>query len=207
MAAWLNQWAAQFARSTPDCLATATFYPEPEAADYVASAISGGAQVFKVHLQVGRYEPNDSLLDHVWGAIEDARLPVVIHCGSGPVAGEHTGPDPIRHLLRRYPRLRLIVAHLGMPEYTDFLDICESAADVRLDTTMAFTPFVDETMPFPAAELPRLRQLGERILFGSDFPNIPYGYVDAIRSLTRLPGIDDAWLRRVFYENAAALFR
>ena len=25
MAAWLNQWAAQFARSTPDCLATATF--------------------------------------------------------------------------------------------------------------------------------------------------------------------------------------
>ena len=32
MAAWLNQWAAQFARSTPDCLATATFYPEPEAA-------------------------------------------------------------------------------------------------------------------------------------------------------------------------------
>jgi len=31
MAAWLNQWAAQFARSTPDCLATATFYPEPEA--------------------------------------------------------------------------------------------------------------------------------------------------------------------------------
>src|SRR5437588_3539390 len=28
MAAWLNQWAAQFSRQTPDCLATATFYPE-----------------------------------------------------------------------------------------------------------------------------------------------------------------------------------
>ncbi len=183
-----------------------TFYPEPEAGEYVEAAIRDGAQVFKAHVQVGRYQPNDPLLDHVWGAIEDAGIPVVIHCGSGPVPGEHTGPEPIRRLLRRYPRLRLIVAHLGMPEYTEFLDICESSADVRLDTTMAFTPFVDETMPFPSSQLPRLRQLGDRILFGSDFPNIPYGYIDAMRSITRLPGIDDAWLRKVFYENAAALF-
>ncbi|MGA8546755.1 MAG: amidohydrolase family protein, partial [Mycobacterium sp.] len=89
MAAWLNQWAAQFARSTPDCLATATFYPEPDAADYVKAAIGDGIQVFKAHVQVGRYSPNDPLLDHVWGVIEDAGTPVVIHCGSGPVAGEH----------------------------------------------------------------------------------------------------------------------
>jgi uncharacterized protein len=27
-----------------------------------------------------------------------------------------------------------------------------------------------------------------------------------MRSLIRLPGVDDAWLRGVFYENAAALF-
>ena len=77
---------------------------------------------------------------------------------------------------------------------------------MRLDTTMAFTPFVDETMPFPPSQLHRLRQLGDRILFGSDFPNIPYGYADAMRSITRVPGIDDGWLRGVFYENAAALF-
>jgi len=95
---------------------------------------------------------------------------------------------------------------MGMPEYTDFLDICEASVDVRLDTTMAFTPFVDETMPFPAAQLARLPQLGDRILFGSDFPNIPYGYAEAMRAITRLPGIDDNWLRAVFYDNAAALF-
>jgi predicted TIM-barrel fold metal-dependent hydrolase len=206
MAAWLNQWAVQFARATPDCLATATFYPEPNAGDYVEAAISDGAQVFKAHVQVGRYQPNDPFLDPVWGAIEDARIPVVIHCGSGPAPGEYTGPEPIRLLLQRYPRLRLIVAHLGMPEYVDFMDICEASADVRLDTTMAFTPFVDELMPFPSSQLNRLRNLGDRILFGSDFPNIPYGYADAMRSLTQIPGIDDAWLRGVFYENAAALF-
>jgi predicted TIM-barrel fold metal-dependent hydrolase len=93
-----------------------------------------------------------------------------------------------------------------MPEYADFLDICESSDDVRLDTTMAFTPFVEENMPFPPSQLPRLRQLGDRILFGSDFPNIPYGYADAMRSITHLPGIDDDWLRGVFYQNAFDLF-
>jgi uncharacterized protein len=206
MAAWLNQWAARFSQETPDCLATATFYPEPDAGEYVAAAIAGGVQVFKLHVQVGQYEPNDPLLDPAWGAVEDAGIPVVIHCGSGPAPGKHTGPEPIRLLLQRYPRLRLIIAHMGMPEYVDFMDICENSSDVRLDTTMAFTPFVDELMPFPASQLNRLRDLGDRILFGSDFPNIPYSYADAMRSLTRLPGVDDAWLRGVFYENAAALF-
>lgn len=61
-------------------------------------------------------------------------------------------------------------------------------------------------MPFPQSHQQRLRELGDRILFGSDFPNIPYGYPDAMRSLTRLPGVDDDWLRAVFYENAATLF-
>ncbi len=206
MAAWLNQWAAQFAANNPDCLSTSTFYPEPDAAEYVSKAIRGGTRVFKAHLQVGRYDPSDSLLDDVWGIIDDARVPVVLHCGSGPVPGEFTGPEPIRRLLRRHPRLRLIIAHMGMPEYTAFFDICERSEQVRLDTTMAFTSFVEETMPFPSSLQHRLRQLGDRILFGSDFPNIPHGYADAMQSIIRLPGVDEGWLRAVFYDNAATLF-
>lgn len=205
MAAWLNEWAAQFAKATPDCLATATFYPEPDAASYVTAAIERGTRVFKAHIQVGDYDPNDPLLDPVWRAIEDARVPVVIHCGSGPRPGNHTGPEPIRRLLRRYPHLPLIVAHMGMPEYADFLDICESFANVRLDTAMVFTAFTDATMPFPPDQRPRLRQLGDRVLFGSDFPNIPYRYVDALRALDDL-GVDDSWLRKVLYHNAAEMF-
>ena len=54
--------------------------------------------------------------------------------------------------------------------------------------------------------MPRLRDLGDKILFGSDFPNIPYGYVEAMRVLTRIDGVDDDWLRGVFHDNAAALF-
>jgi predicted TIM-barrel fold metal-dependent hydrolase len=206
MAAWLNQWAASFAAATPDCLHTATFYPEPGVEDYVVRALDAGARVFKAHIQVGRYNPTDPLLDRAWGVIEDAAVPVVIHCGSGPVPGDHTGAEPIAALLARYPRLRLVVAHMGMPEYTDFLDLAERYQEVRLDTTMAFTAFVEETMPFPHSEYARLRDYGDRILFGSDFPNIPYGFVDAMRVLTELPGVDAAWLRKVFHDNAAELF-
>lgn len=206
MAAWLNQWTAQFAAGTPDCLSTATFYPEPTAARYVQAAIAGGTRVFKAHIQVGGYDPTDPLLDEVWGLLAEAAIPVVIHCGSGPQPGNHTGPDPVRAVLRRHPRLRLIVAHMGMPEYSEFLDLAEDFSGVALDTTMAFTRFSEETMPFPGAEYPRLRALGDRILWGSDFPNIPYGYLDAMTAVTRLPGVEDDWLRRVFHDNAVALF-
>jgi predicted TIM-barrel fold metal-dependent hydrolase len=206
MAQWLNQWAEQFAADTPDCLSTATLYPEPGVSGYVAAAIARGARVFKAHVQVGRYDPTNPLLDGAWGVIADAGVPVVIHCGSGPAPGEHTGPEPIRALLARHPRLRLIVAHMGMPEYADFLDICDRYDGVCLDTTMAFTPFVEETMPFPAGAYRRLRDMGDRILFGSDFPNIPYGYAEALAAVTRLDGFDDDWRRGVLYGNGARLF-
>ncbi|MGK2854344.1 MAG: amidohydrolase family protein [Microbacteriaceae bacterium] len=206
MAGWLNQWAAQFAAETPDCLSTATFYPEPGAARYVTAAIEAGARVFKAHVQVGAYDPVDPLLDDVWGVLAENQTPVVIHCGSGPAPGAHTGPDPVTAVLARHPGLRLIIAHMGMPEYTAFLDICDAYDGVHLDTTMAFTDFVEQSMPFPPGDYSRLRDLGDRILFGSDFPNIPYHYTHAMQVLTDLPGADDDWLRGVFHGNAARLF-
>ncbi|MEU8589245.1 amidohydrolase family protein [Streptomyces sp. NPDC048664] len=204
MAAWLNSWALEFAARTPDCLHTATFFPEPEAARYVREAVEAGARVFKCHLQVGAFDPNDALLDPVWGLLAEAGIPVVVHCGSGPVPAAYTGPGPIGRLLRRHPRLRLIVAHMGMPEYADFLDMADRHPLVHLDTTMAFTDFSEADAPFPPALLPRLADLGDRVLFGSDFPNIPYPYAHALDGLARL-GLGEEWLRAVCHGNAARL--
>ncbi|HLS79132.1 MAG TPA: amidohydrolase family protein [Nocardia sp.] len=205
MAAWLNGWTAEFAAATPDCLHTATFYPEPTAADYVATAIERGARVFKVHIQVGDFAPNDPLLTPVWGLIAEAGVPVVIHCGSGPAPGRFTGPEPIAELLGRFPGLRLIVAHMGTPEYSEFLDLAERHPTVSLDTTMAWTDFCEQDAPYPRAEYGRLRALSDRILFGSDFPNIPYSYTHAVRAVERLDlGAD--WQRKVFWENGARMF-
>jgi predicted TIM-barrel fold metal-dependent hydrolase len=205
MARWLNDWAADFAARTPDCLHTATFYAEPGAPDDVRRALDQGARVFKCHLQVGAYDPNDPLLDDVWGLLAESGVPVVTHCGSGPVPGPFTGPGPIAALLARHPRLRLVIAHLGTPEYEDFLALAERHERLMLDTTMVFTPFVESAAPFPRAALPRLGDLGDRVLLGTDFPNIPYPYGDALTALERT-GLGPAWLRAVCHDNAARLF-
>jgi uncharacterized protein len=205
MARSLNDWTAEFAARTPDCLHTATFFAEPNAAADVRRAIGQGARVFKCHLQVGGFDPNDPVLDEAWGQLAEAGIPVVTHCGSGPVPGAYTGPEPIAALLARHPRLRLVVAHLGMPEYKEFLDLAERHDRILLDTTMAFTAFIEEADPFPRAELPRLEALGDRVLLGTDFPNIPYSYPDALEALERA-GLGTAWLRAVCHDNAAALF-
>jgi len=204
MAAWLNSWAAGFAARTPDALHSATFFPEPAAAGYVAEAIGAGARLFKAHLQVGGYDPRDEMLDAVWGMLAEARAPVVVHCGSGPTPGAFTGPGPISEVLARHPRLTMIVAHLGAPEYREFLDLAGRYPGVHLDTTMAFTGFMERLAPFPGALLPRLADAADRVLLGSDFPNIPYPYLHQLEALARL-GLGVPWLRAVCHGNAARL--
>jgi predicted TIM-barrel fold metal-dependent hydrolase len=205
MAAWLNDWSAEFAAAHPQVLQSATFYPEPEAPAYVAEALDRGARVFKVHVQVGGFDPRDPVLDPVWARLADTGTPVVIHCGSGPRVGEHTGPGPIAELLERHPRLQLVIAHLGMPEYRDFLDLAQRYERVHLDTTMFATDFTEALMPFDPADLPRLGALRDKVLLGTDFPSIPYPYAHQLAALHRLD-LGEEWLRAVLWGNGARLF-
>ena len=205
MAAWLNDWSAEFAAARPRVLQSATFFPEPGAPAYVAEALDRGARVFKVHVQVGAFDPRDPLLDDVWARLEETGTPVVIHCGSGPLAGEHTGPEPTAGLLERFPRLRLVIAHLGMPEYGAFLDLAERYERVHLDTTMFATDFTERLMPFDPADRQRLSALRSKILLGSDFPSIPYPYAHQLQALHRLD-LGEEWLRAVLWHNGARLF-
>jgi len=205
MAEWLNAWAAEFAAATPDCLHTATFFPEPGAAGYVRRAVDDGARVFKSHVQVGDYSPADPALDGVWQLLEESGVPTIIHAGSGPAPGRFTGPGPVLEVLERHPDLRLIVAHMGLPEYREFLDLAERFSGVHLDTTMVFTDFTEEADPFPPEALAVLPRIADKVLFGSDFPNIPYGYPAAVEAITGL-GLGDEWSRKVLYSNAVELF-
>jgi uncharacterized protein len=207
MAADLNDWTLAFAAATPGCLASATFFPEPGAAGYVRDALDRGAQVFKLHLQVGGFDPRVPELDEVWGLLAETGTPVIVHAGSGPVANGFTGPGPIGEVVARHPRLAMITAHLGEPEYEGFLALAERYERVGLDTTMALTDFYEELAPFPAALRPRLRDLGlaGKVLLGSDFPNIPYPYAHQLESLARVD-LGDDWLRAVCWDNAARLF-
>ncbi|MGZ4476571.1 MAG: amidohydrolase family protein [Nocardioides sp.] len=206
VAAFLNDWSRAFAEQVPESLWSATLYPEESVLGYVTELVAAGVEIFKVHVQVGEFLLDDPLLDPVWGLLAEAGTPVVIHVGSGPVGNEFTGPASLRRVLARHPRLTVIVAHLGAPEYADFLDLAERYDRVRLDTTMVFTDFFDEAgARFPAALLPRLRDLGDRVLLGTDYPTIPYPYLHQLTALEELD-LGNEWLRAVCWDNGSSLF-
>jgi hypothetical protein len=207
MAADLNAWTLGFAARTPGCLRSATFFPEPGVAGYTRDALTGGAQIFKLHLQVGGFDPRDPALDEVWGLLASTGTPIVVHAGSGPVPSGFTGPGFIGEVLARHPRLALIIAHAGAPEYAGFFGLAARHERVRLDTTMAFTDFFEAMAPFPPGLRPHLRDLGlgGKVLLGSDFPAIPYAYGHQLESLARLE-LGDEWLRAVCWQNACDLF-
>lgn len=204
MAEGLNRWAQEFAAATPDCVHTATFYPEPSAVGYVADALAAGAGVFKVHVQVGAFDPRDPQLVDVWGMLADAAVPVVVHCGSGPIPGAHTGPGPFGEVLAQHPGLTAVIAHCGMPEFDQHLDLVERYPNVHVDTTMVGTRFSERFAAVPPAVVARLGRLRERVVLGTDFPNIPYGYLEQLEALERF-GLGEDWLRAVCWDNGARL--
>jgi uncharacterized protein len=204
MAAWLNEWAVSFAAQHDDVVHTATFFPEPGVGEYVASALSAGARMFKAHVQVGGYDPRDPLLDDVWAMLADARVPVIVHAGNGPQPGAHTGPEPFGEVMRRHPSLTAVIAHMGMPDYDDFLDLAERYDNVHVDTTMCFVDFHADSRDVIPSIKPRLRELRDRIVLGADFPNIPHDYAHQLEVLVRLE-LGDDWLRAVCWDNPRRL--
>ncbi len=204
MARWLNDWCRDFAARVPDAVHCGTLYPEPGVGDYVADAVRSGARLFKMHVQVGRFSPDDALLDPAWAVLAEHGVPVVIHAGSAPIPGRYTGPAAVARVLARHPDLVLVVAHLGMPEYDAFADLAEQHAGVHLDTTMAGTDFTNSFAPLPAHYPHRLAQLADKVVLGTDFPTIPYPYAHQLQALARLD-LGDDWMRKVLWQNGARL--
>lgn len=209
MAEWLNRWALEFGRTTAGAVPTATMYPEPGAADYVAAAVDGGARCFKVHVQVGGFDPRDPLLDRPWRLLAEAGVPVVVHCGHGPLRGEFTGLDVFAEVLERHPGLVAVLAHAGMPEYGRALELVRDHPGVYLDTTMVGVAFGERFAPLPSDWSARLVPVADRVVFGSDFPNIPYPYAEQLAAVAGWAATEERlgtpFLRAALYDTPARL--
>jgi len=209
MAAWLTEWAMEFGARVPGAVPTATLYPEPGVVEYVGSALARGARVVKVHVQVGGFDPRDERLDHAWGLLADAGVPVVVHCGNGPIPGAHTGLAVFGQVLARHPLLTAVLAHAGMPEFDAALDLLQRYPRVHLDTTMVGTPFTERLCPLPTDWAARLAAHTDRVALGTDFPNIPYDYATQLRAIAGWAEADErlgaGFLRAVLHDTPARL--
>lgn len=206
MAAALNEWCREFADAHPQVLRCATLYPEDGVEGYVATALRDGVQLVKTHLVVSDMAPDDDRLHGAWELLARARVPVIMHAGHGPRAGRHSGPEGVVRLLADHPDLTLVIAHMGMPDYDAFADLVEAHERVHLDTTMVGTDFMERHAPVPSRFLGRLAELRERVVLGSDFPNIPYPYAHQLEALHRW-GLGEDWLRDVLWHNGRALLQ
>jgi hypothetical protein len=127
-----------------------------------------------------------------------------VHCGSGPLPGQHTGPGPFGGVLAAHPALTAVIAHCGAPEFAEHLDLVDRFPNVHVDTTMVGTDFMNRLAPVPNDVLPRLAAARDRVVLGTDFPNIPYAFAEQLAALERFD-LGDDWLRAVCWDNGMRL--
>lgn len=209
MARWLTEWVTEFAARTPGAVPTATLFPEPDVVEYLGAAVAAGARAVKVHVQVGAFDPRDPALRPAWGLLADAGVPAIVHCGNGPVPGPHTGLDVFAEVLAEHPRLPVVLAHAGMPDFMAALELVHRHERVFLDTTMVGTAFTSRSAPLPPDWPARLVEVADRVVFGSDFPNIPYAYVEQVRAVADWaaaePRLGAGFLRAVLHDGPARM--
>lgn len=207
MLTFLNDHTLGLASSEPGVIATFTIFPEPGVAAETRRCLEAGGRCVKVHLQVGGFDATDPLLEESWRLIEEAGTPVVLHAGAvadGSGNEQYCGPQPVRRLLDRFPQLRLVIAHLGAPDHDEFIAVAGEHPGIFFDTAMVFTdpPYLG---PSPVHLRDEVAALGDRIVFGSDFPTIPHAFAAQVSGLATL-GLGDDFLRRVLWHNGVRLF-
>ena len=209
MGRWLTEWVTAFAAATPGAVPTATLYPDPDVLEYLGAAVEAGARAVKVHVQVGGFDPRDPLLQPAWGLLAEAGIPAIVHCGDGPIPGAHTGLDVFGEVLAAHPRLPVVLAHAGMPDFSGALDLVHRYERVHIDTTMVGTPFSLRRAPLPADWPARLVDVADRVVLGTDFPNIPYAYAEQVKAVVGWAVADDrlgpSFLRSVLHDAPARL--
>jgi hypothetical protein len=181
---------------------------EPGDRDIVRRALGEqGLCGVKIHCHVQSLSPDDARLDVVYEEAARAGKPVLIHAGSGPSLGGY-GTDPgalcrpelMADALGRHPDTTVVVPHLGADHIEIYLGMLAEFPNLHLDNTMAVAGYFG---PDPAREL--FERHADRILFGSDFPNIPYAWDRELKRVLAME-LTDATLDSILWKNAEALY-
>jgi len=177
----------------------ATVFPgEQNAEGILKEAFDCGLAGVKLHAHVQCFDMNSGEMDMIYDLCESEKKPMVMHVGREPRSTAYRcdpyqlcSADKLERVLKDFPRLKICVPHLGFNEISAYRKLIERYDNLWLDTTMVLTDYfpIDETI-----ELDRFRM--ERIMYGSDFPNIPYAWDRELKWLkaSGLSHDDLAWV-------------
>jgi uncharacterized protein len=209
IAAALNRYMAKKVQERPGRVTgMATVFPgEPDAAAIVQEAFDAGLAGLKLHAHVQCFDMNAQTMDPIYDLCAASGKPIVMHVGREPKSPQYPcdpyeicRADKLERVIRDFPRLRVCVPHLGMDETSAYRKLIEKYDNLWLDTTMVLADY------FPLEETIDLHHYRlDRVMYGSDFPNIPYAWD---RELKRLAGagLSGEGLEWVLHKSAAAFF-
>ncbi len=210
MGRWLTEWVTDFAARTPGAVPTATLFPEPDVVDYLGAAVAAGARLVKVHVQVGGFDPRDPLLRPAWGLLAEAGVPAVVHCGNGPAARRAHRTGRLRRGAGRAPapaggaRARRVC-----PTSWARSTSCTATSACTWTRRWSASRSAASYGPLPDDWPARLVAVADRVVLGTDFPNIPYAYAEQLRAIAGWAAADERlgapFLRSVLHDAPARL--
>jgi predicted TIM-barrel fold metal-dependent hydrolase len=159
---------------------------------------------FHFHPIVGRYAVNDRHLYPLFEVINELKVPVMIDVGTtgmgagmpGGMGGRlrHAHPSAIDDLAADFPNLTIIAAHPGWP----WVDEMTAVALHKGNVFWELSGWAPQYFP-PQLKTDIRGRLRDKIMFGSDYPSIPYERL--LREWGEL-GYSDDILEQVFHRNA-----
>jgi uncharacterized protein len=186
----LNAWTAELCGGRERVTPLATVFPGEEgASSLLDEAFAAGLAGVKLHCHVQCFAADDPVMEPIYAACARWDRPLVMHAGREPKSPgyacdphELCGIDRAERVLLEHPDLRLCVPHLGADEFEGYERLLGRFDNLWLDTTMMLADYFD---------VPGARRLldarPDRILYGTDFPNLPYAWD---RELKRLGAFD-----------------
>ncbi|HKX11818.1 MAG TPA: amidohydrolase family protein, partial [bacterium] len=214
MAESLNDWARSLGQKYSDFIVPfGSLHPDDAGKEGILRRCfeEYGFKGLKFHCHVQKMAPEDPRLEPIFEICQALDRIVLIHCGSGPHFKENpargygydvtaiSGASRFEKVIRKYPDLRFIVPHLGFEEMDRFVAMLKDYPNLYLDTTMAIGGF----FPHPVRREWFLEN-PERILFGTDFPNIPYEWNREKLALEAM-GLGKDIERKILHDNAAGV--
>ncbi|MBS4022709.1 MAG: amidohydrolase [Dethiobacter sp.] len=206
MARDLNHWAFELCLQNPDLVPFACFHPEdPDADALVKECLNDwGFAGFKLHFNVQRFSPDDPRFAPVYSQVQEQGKAMVMHIGPFPSPSDHLGASKLLSVLRSFPRLKVLVAHLGFYDTEKFWRIMDQYPTVYLDTA-----FILGNPMFPDGEkivAESMKRFPDRILYGSDFPLIRHDVREGLAHIGTLSW-DENIKKKLLYENAENFLR
>lgn len=172
-------------------------------------AMIQGARGLKLHPVANRFYPYDRRLWPAYAKATEMNLPILFHSGKGDIAGyaeaDYARPKNFEPVLQSFPKLKIILAHLGKGFLQESVAIAQKYANLFFDTSAMITGieikdgFVsdDEAVKF-------IRALGvDKVLFGSDWP-----WFDPLPAIEKIRGLNltEEEKQKILGENAAEIY-